>query len=149
MASTEVILSGRAVVVNALALSRIWYVASLIPTPVWVLASLNRLIFPFFWGGKVDLVARDVVIQPPDFGGFSLVSVQVKVWALHVQWVGRFVRRFSAWMQFLFYYARVLYGSTPGDLVLPATCRLKFPASLLSGGLVCLGRRGWRFLCSC
>ena len=103
MASTEVILSGRAVVVNALALSRIWYVASLIPTPVWVLASLNRLIFSFFWGGKVDLVARDVVIQPPDFGGFSLVSVQVKVWALHVQWVGRFVRRFSAWMQFLFY----------------------------------------------
>ena len=91
--------------------------ASLIPTPVWVLASLNRLIFPFFWGGKVDLVARDVVIQPPDFGGFSLVSVQVKVWALHVQWVGRFVRRFSAWMQFLFYYARVLYGSTPGDLL--------------------------------
>ena len=91
--------------------------ASLIPMPVWVLASLNRLIFPFFWGGKVDLVARDVVIQPPDFGGFSLVSVQLKVWALHVQWVGRFVRRFSAWMQFLFYYARVLYGSTPGDLL--------------------------------
>ena len=108
---------GRAVVVNALALSRIWYVASLIPMPVWVLASLNRLIFPFFWGGKADLVARDVVIQPPDFGGFSLVSVQLKVWALHVQWVGRFVRRFSAWMQFLFYYTRVLYGSTPGDLL--------------------------------
>ena len=108
---------GRAVVVNALALSRIWYVASLIPIPVWVLASLNRLIFPFFWGGKADLVARDVVIQSLDFGGFSLVCVQLKVWALHVQWVGRFVRRFSAWMQFLFYYTRVLYGSTPGDLL--------------------------------
>ena len=105
---------GRAIVVNALALSRIWYVASLIPMPVWVLASLNRVIFPFFWGGKVDLVARDVVIQPPDFGGFSLVSVQLKVWALHVLWVGRFVRGFSAWMQFLFYYSCVLYGSTPG-----------------------------------
>ena len=39
------------------------------------------------------------------------------MWALHVQWVGRFVRRFSAWMQFLFYYARVLNGSTPGDLL--------------------------------
>ena len=108
---------GRAVVVNALALSRIWYVASLIPMPVWVLASLNRLIFPFVWGGKADLVTRDVVIQSPDFGGFSLVSVHRKVWALHVQWVGRFVRRFSAWMQFLFYYTRVLYGSTPGDLL--------------------------------
>ena len=45
------------------------------------------------------------------------MSVQLKVWALHVQLVGRFVRRFSAWMQFLFRYSRVLYGSTPGDLL--------------------------------
>ena len=90
--------------------------------PVWVLASLNRLIFTFFWGGKVDLVTRDVAIQPPDFGGFSLVSIQLKVWALHVQWVPRFVRRFSAWMQFLFYYTRVLYGSTPGDLLSYPRC---------------------------
>ena len=36
----------RAIVINALALSRIWYVASLIPMPDWVMA-LNRLIFPF------------------------------------------------------------------------------------------------------
>ena len=53
---------GQAIIINALALSNIWYVASLIPMPDWVLASLNRLIFPFFWGDKVDLVARDVVI---------------------------------------------------------------------------------------
>ena len=69
---------GRAIVLNALALSCIWYVASLISMPDWVLASLNRLIFPFFWGGKVDLVATGV-IQPPDFDGFSLVTVQLKV----------------------------------------------------------------------
>ena len=37
----------RAIVNNALALSRIWYVASLIPMPHWVMA-LNRRIFPFF-----------------------------------------------------------------------------------------------------
>ena len=36
----------RAIVINAFALSRIWYVASLIPMPDWVMA-LNRLIFPF------------------------------------------------------------------------------------------------------
>jgi len=36
---------GRAVVSNALALSRIWYVASLLPMPNWVLGELNRLIF--------------------------------------------------------------------------------------------------------
>lgn len=38
---------GRAVVSNALALSRIWYVASLVPMPNWVLGELDRLIFSF------------------------------------------------------------------------------------------------------
>ena len=56
--------------------------------------------------------------------------VQLKVWALHVQLVGRFVRRFSGWMQFLFHYSRVLYGSTPGDL-------LSYPRRVV--GLSCFG----------
>lgn len=40
------------------------------------------------------------------------MSVQLKVWALHVQLVGRFVRRFSA-----SHNSCVLYASTPGDLL--------------------------------
>ena len=51
-------LQGRMVVINMLALSRLWYVASLIPTPQWVISRLNTLIFSFFWKGKRDLVDR-------------------------------------------------------------------------------------------
>ena len=40
--------SGKALVMNALALSRVWYVASLIPMPSWVLNELNSLVFNFF-----------------------------------------------------------------------------------------------------
>ena len=39
---------GRALVINALALSRVWYVASLIPVPPWVISELNSLVFMFF-----------------------------------------------------------------------------------------------------
>lgn len=39
---------GKALVINALALSRIWYVASLVHMPPWVLRMLNSLIFDFF-----------------------------------------------------------------------------------------------------
>ena len=39
---------GRALVINALALSHVWYVASLIYVPRWVGAELNTLIFRFF-----------------------------------------------------------------------------------------------------
>ena len=92
---------GRDLVVNALVLSRIWYVASHFSVPCWVIRELNSLVFKFFWKGKRELVARGVVVQDPHFGGFSVVSVQFKVWALLVQWVRRLgtgsVFRVSHW----------------------------------------------------
>ena len=82
---------GKALVINALALSRVWYVASLIHMPDWVTLNLVRLAFHFFWGGKRELVCRAVIVQPPDQGGFSVVDVQRKVSSLLVQWVRRFL----------------------------------------------------------
>ena len=68
---------GKALVVNALALSRISYVASLVHMPPWVLRMLNSLIFDFFWKTKCELVSRAVVVQPPSLGGFSVVNVKL------------------------------------------------------------------------
>ena len=57
-----------------------------------------------------------VVVQPHGSGGFGVVSVQLKVWALHVKWVRCFVTSFSCCMQFLFSYCRKAFGSLPGVL---------------------------------
>ena len=95
---------GRALIINALALSRIWYVASLVHMPDWVLRELNTLVFNFFWKGKRDLVTRSVVCQPFLFGGFSVVSIKCKVWALHVQWARRLVTCPASWVHFLYFY---------------------------------------------
>ena len=84
--SRSLSLSGKALIINALAFSRVWYGASLVHMPSWVHRELNRLVFDFFWSGKRDLVARNVVIQSPDLGGFSVVSLQFKVYALLSQW---------------------------------------------------------------
>ena len=54
-----------------------------------------------------------VIVQPHGSGGFGVVSVQFKVWALHVQWVRRFGTSFLCWMQFLFYYFRKAFGTLP------------------------------------
>ena len=54
--------AGRALISNALALARVWYMASMFPIPAWALGELNRIIFSFFWKDKKDLVARAVVI---------------------------------------------------------------------------------------
>ena len=53
---------GRALVINALALSRVWYVFSLIHMPPRVHGELVQLVFGFFWKGKKDLVAQAVVV---------------------------------------------------------------------------------------
>ena len=58
---------GKALVINALALSRIWYVASLVYMPLRILHKLCTLVGNFFWSGKKDLVSRTVVVQSPLF----------------------------------------------------------------------------------
>ena len=63
---------GQALVINALALSWVWYVASLIHIPAWVAKELSSLAFSFFWSGKCELVSCSVMIQSPLFGSFLL-----------------------------------------------------------------------------
>ena len=94
--------SGRAVVLNSLALSRIWYVASFVAIPKSVLKELNTRIFNFFWAGKKDRVARKVLHHSKSQGGFSVVSVELKI---HSR-LGQFFRCF---------------GVSPGAWVSPLT----------------------------
>ena len=104
---------GRALVINALALSRIWYVASLVPVPPWVISDLNSLVFKFFGSGKRDLVARQVVFQPYCLGGFNVVDCQAKIWALRVQWVRRFVVSPASWSSFVVHWFSCVFAVPP------------------------------------
>ena len=104
---------GKALVINALALSRIWYVASLIHMPSWVLRELNSLVFKFFWKGKPDLVSRAVVVEPNCCGGFSVVDVNLKVSALLLQWIRRFASSPNSWVSFLVYWFNLRLGLSP------------------------------------
>lgn len=102
---------GRALVINALALSRVWYVASLIHMLPWVLSELYKLVFGFFWKGKRDLVSRSVVVQPLCFGGFSAVDVKLKVWSLVAQWIRRLASS-SSWVSFLDFWCFSVYNES-------------------------------------
>ena len=120
--------SGRAIVANALALSRIWYVASLVHMPSWVLKKLISLVFNFFWAGKKDLVRRDVVVQKKESGGFSVVSVKFKVQALLVQWVKRSQDSHGGWISLLTYWLFDRFGI---DLQTMLESPSRFPLKLL------------------
>ena len=70
---------GKAPVINALALTRVRYVASVVHMPVWVGKELSCLVFSFFWSGKQELVASSAVTQSSLFDGFSVADVRYKV----------------------------------------------------------------------
>ena len=109
--------SGRALVANALALSRIWYVAALVHMPHWVIRELNTLLFNFFWAGKKDKVSQKVVVQPRDCGGFAVVAIDLKVQALLIQWVKCFAASPSAWVSLLTYWCFDRFGVDPTTLL--------------------------------
>ena len=114
--SRSLSLRGKALVINALALSRIWYVASLVFMPPRVMYELCTLVFNFFWSGKRDLVSRAVVVQPPLFGGFSVVDVHLKVWSLSAQWVKRFTSTRSGWASFMSFWFDLYFSASPLDV---------------------------------
>ena len=104
LAPTGSVFSWKSLIVNALALARIWYVASLIHLPAWALRELVSLVFSFCWKGKPDLLARKVVRQPTSLGGFGVVSIELKACTLLVQWIRRFVTKPASWVHFFYYY---------------------------------------------
>ena len=104
---------GRALVINALALARVWYVACLIHMPPWVLKELNTLIFNFFWKGKRELVSRSCVVQHSLFGGFSVINVKLKVFSLVAQWIKRYASSPASWTFFVAYWFRTRLNLSP------------------------------------
>ena len=105
--------SGRAVVLNLLALSRIWYVASVVPMPDSIKSELTTRIFNFFWAGKRDLVARKVLHHTRQQGGFSVVSVEFKLHSLLAQWFRRFGISPGAWVSLLTFWCFDRFGVPP------------------------------------
>ena len=108
---------GKSLVINALALSRVWYVASLIHMPAWVLYELSSLAFSFFWSGKWELVSHTSVAQCPLFGGFSVVDIELKVCSLLGQWVRRFVSSPSGWVTFMSYWFNYKFDASPLEVL--------------------------------
>lgn len=107
---------GRSLVISALALARVWYVASLIHMPPWVLRELNSLVFAFFWKGGRELVARSSVVQHTVFGGFSVINVKFKVFSLLAQWVKRFASSLASWSLFMTFWFRSSLDLSPVEV---------------------------------
>ena len=78
-------------IVNSLALSRLLYVASLLPMPnEEYIKKINKLIYNFIWNSR-DRIRRNVLISPIEYGGIGIVAVETKSKALTASWVSRII----------------------------------------------------------
>ena len=82
---------GKCCIVNSLALSKLLYVASLLPMPnEEYIKKINKLIYTFIWNSR-DRIRRNVLISPIEYGGIGIVDVETKLKALKASWVSRII----------------------------------------------------------
>ena len=74
---------GKAMIINMLGASGLWYTATVVNMPDWVHTRVSKAI----WNGKTELVKRDTCRLPRQHGGLSVVNPLKKSRALKLRWV--------------------------------------------------------------
>ena len=68
----------RAILINSLILSKVWYVAHTYPLPKKYSNLMNKEIFKYLWKSKLNPIKRDVVYQDKTKGGLGVSNVLLK-----------------------------------------------------------------------
>lgn len=111
---------GRALLVNSLALSKLWYLLSHAQIPPDVVKSINKVIYAFVWSKKREWLARSSVTQKSCHGGLGVVDITRKASSLHFLWVKRLLLHSTLpWTTFFRQYlTRAFPGRTVHQILL-------------------------------
>jgi exonuclease III len=98
---------GRAVIANAMACSKLWYVGSSVSCPSDKLKDFTKSLFDFVWGHRSGWVSRAIMHTSPVSGGMDVVNIEQKLHSLRIMHLRNFILGTSAkW----FYFARYFLG---------------------------------------
>ena len=104
----ELSFKGRALVINGLLTSTLWYNATSLPVPSWAITQIEQAIYNFFWNYKRHLVSKDILALPLQHGGFNIPRLQTKIQALRLNTLRRLMSEEDAhWKHFAGYFLRV------------------------------------------
>ena len=87
---------GRSVLLHTLALSKLWYVGSVLPAPNLFVRQFCQLQFKFFWNSDHECLKREVLYNDVENGGFKLVNIIVKLNSLNVMHVKRLLSLYGS-----------------------------------------------------
>jgi hypothetical protein len=88
---------GRVFVVNNLALSGLWYTASVVHMPKHVEKEVNELILSFIWEEKNHLVSHRVLNNAKLEGGLDLIDIKVKCVSLRLKFLDDLITSDETW----------------------------------------------------
>ena len=80
-------LKGKALIINTLGASGLWYTATVVKMPDWVHTRVSKAIWSFLWNDKTELVKRETCQLPVERGGLAVIHVLEKSRALQLRWV--------------------------------------------------------------
>ena len=88
----QLTLYGRVTVVKSLALSKIQYLANVLPMPTpCMIQSITRLIYNFIWNRKSEKISREQMERSIEEGGLKVPNVELYFKTAKLAWVKRYL----------------------------------------------------------
>lgn len=113
-------LKGKILVVNALMLSKMWYILMVSAMPRWVEVRIKRCVLDFIWEKKPPRVAYNTLIGQADKGGMGLSDVELKKKSMRIKVVKKYIddQEKGEWKDTMKYYLDKCGNVKLGDSVL-------------------------------
>ena len=85
LASRKFNIYQKAIIINCLVLSKVWYLSHTYPLSYEHAKLLNSLIFPYIWNSKINPLKRDVLYNKKDDGGINILNVFCKAKSIYAK----------------------------------------------------------------
>ena len=103
-------LKGRALVINGLLTSTLWYLATNFHFPAWAVQEIEDIVYSFLWDHKRPLLNRDVLSLPIAEGGLNLCRITDNIHALPLNTLKRLLTPDKAfWKIFTSHFLRLTH----------------------------------------
>ena len=80
-------LTGKVLIIKALAMSQILYLANLLPFPDDKIKQVEDILYGFIWNGKTHKVKKKIFIQSYEDGGYKMPDIRSVIHAQKLKWV--------------------------------------------------------------
>ncbi len=113
-------LKGKALILNALMVSKIWYVLYVACMPLWAEKRLKKCFTEFLWEGKPPRIAYDTLIGVVEKGGLGLINVAQRKKCLRVKLVKKFLdeKIDTVWKKTMLYFLNKCGNFNLGESIL-------------------------------